>query len=263
MYTKRHPGWTLLLPALYKASVWALQGSMPCKKHLQSRLDFTCLHLARDSLTPVLRPHRSAWQQHECAQYSHPVMASCQSPSYPSLALCSSLHAKQPFPPSALPWCCGCGCMFSCICCSRTHQGSQDAGSSLHAKQLFCPSVFACSIVSVAAAHKKWNGVQVRNLRERLEEEHQALLTREQDKAALELRIARLTKLILHSTRITTSTAAARKQRISLLRSFSEHLCPTVSSRCCCWKTSVRYETLRLVCIPPIASVPFQARPDA
>lgn len=71
--------------------------------------------------------------------------------------------------------------------------------------------------------------VQVRNLRERLEEEHQALLTREQDKAALELRIARLTKLILHSTRITSSTAAARKQRISLLRSFSEHLCPTVS----------------------------------
>lgn len=72
--------------------------------------------------------------------------------------------------------------------------------------------------------------VQVRNLRERLEEEHQALLTREQDKAALELRIARLTKLILHSTRMNTSTAAARKQRMSLLRSFSEHLCPTVSS---------------------------------
>lgn len=71
--------------------------------------------------------------------------------------------------------------------------------------------------------------LQVRNLRERLEEEHQALLTREQDKAALELRIARLTKLILHSTRITTTTAAARKQRLSLLRSFSEQLCPTVS----------------------------------
>ncbi|KAL3142364.1 hypothetical protein ABBQ38_002701 [Trebouxia sp. C0009 RCD-2024] len=71
---------------------------------------------------------------------------------------------------------------------------------------------------------------EVRNLRERLEEEHQALLTREQDKAALELRIARLTKLILHSTRITSSTAAARKQRISLLRSFSEHLCPTAES---------------------------------
>ena len=69
---------------------------------------------------------------------------------------------------------------------------------------------------------------QVRNLRERLEEEHQALLTREQDKAALELRISRLTKLILHSTRIGTSSAAARKQRMNLLRSFSEHLCPTV-----------------------------------
>lgn len=72
--------------------------------------------------------------------------------------------------------------------------------------------------------------LQVRNLRERLEEEHQALLTREQDKAALELRIGRLTKLILHSTRIGTSTAAARKQRMSLLRSFSEHMCPTVST---------------------------------
>lgn len=71
---------------------------------------------------------------------------------------------------------------------------------------------------------------EVRNLRERLEEEHQALLTREQDKAALELRIARLTKLILHSTRITTTTAAARKQRLSLLRSFSEQLCPTAES---------------------------------
>lgn len=68
----------------------------------------------------------------------------------------------------------------------------------------------------------------MRNLRERLEEEHQALLTREQDKAALELRIGRLTKLILHSTRIGTSTAAARKQRLNLLRSYSEHLSPTV-----------------------------------
>lgn len=71
----------------------------------------------------------------------------------------------------------------------------------------------------------------MRNLRERLEEEHQALLTREQDKAALELRIARLTKLILHSTRMNTSTAAARKQRMSLLRSFSEHMCPTVGNQ--------------------------------
>ncbi|DBB05620.1 TPA: hypothetical protein ACH3X1_012239 [Trebouxia sp. C0004] len=71
---------------------------------------------------------------------------------------------------------------------------------------------------------------EVRNLRERLEEEHQALLTREQDKAALELRIARLTKLILHSTRIGTSTAAARKQRLNLLRSYSEHLSPTPES---------------------------------
>ena len=79
--------------------------------------------------------------------------------------------------------------------------------------------------------------LQVRNLRERLEEEHQALLTREQDKAALELRIARLTKLILHSTRIGTSTAAARKQRLNLLRSYSEHLNPTVRFQlcsCCC-----------------------------
>ena len=42
----------------------------------------------------------------------------------------------------------------------------------------------------------------MRNLRERLEEEHQALLQREQDKAVLEVRIARLTRIILHSTRI-------------------------------------------------------------
>lgn len=83
---------------------------------------------------------------------------------------------------------------------------------------------------------------QVRNLRERLEEEHQALLTREQDKAALELRISRLTKLILHSTRIGTSSAAARKQRMNLLRSFSEHLCPTVS-----WNTSL-LPLLQLFC---------------
>ena len=44
--------------------------------------------------------------------------------------------------------------------------------------------------------------LQVRNLRERLEEEHQALLQREQDKVSLEVRIARLTRIILHSTRI-------------------------------------------------------------
>lgn len=44
--------------------------------------------------------------------------------------------------------------------------------------------------------------VQVRNLRERLEEEHQALLQREQDKVTLEVRIARLTRIILHSTRV-------------------------------------------------------------
>ena len=85
--------------------------------------------------------------------------------------------------------------------------------------------------------------IQVRNLRERLEEEHQALLTREQDKAALELRIQRLTKLILHSTRIGTSTAAARKQRMNLLRSFSEHLCPTVSFSSLLTQPSFNLET--------------------
>ncbi len=42
----------------------------------------------------------------------------------------------------------------------------------------------------------------MRNLRERLEEEHQALLQREQDKVTLEVRIARLTRIILHSTRV-------------------------------------------------------------
>lgn len=120
------------------------------------------------------------------------------------LALCSLLESL----------CAGTAVQQASLC-SNAHCAEQGS-DSLH-----------CSFS--AASLERSLSVQVRNLRERLEEEHQALLTREQDKAALELRIARLTKLILHSTRITTSTAAARKQRISLLRSFSEHLCPTVS----------------------------------
>jgi len=61
--------------------------------------------------------------------------------------------------------------------------------------------------------------VQVRNLRERLEEEHQALLQREQDKAILEVRIARLTRIILHSTRIAKpSQAYGQRYRQLLLR---------------------------------------------
>lgn len=65
--------------------------------------------------------------------------------------------------------------------------------------------------------------VQVRNLRERLEEEHQALLKRDADKAGLEVRLARLTKLILHSTRTHTVQAARKRQRNDLLRCFSAH----------------------------------------
>ncbi|KAK9821387.1 hypothetical protein WJX74_007412 [Apatococcus lobatus] len=64
---------------------------------------------------------------------------------------------------------------------------------------------------------------EVRNLRERLEEEHQALLKRDADKAGLEVRLARLTKLILHSTRTHTVQAARKRQRNDLLRCFSAH----------------------------------------
>jgi len=61
--------------------------------------------------------------------------------------------------------------------------------------------------------------LQVRNLRERLEEEHQALLQREGDKAVLEVRIARLTRIILHSTRIAKpGQAYGQRYRHLLLR---------------------------------------------
>ena len=55
----------------------------------------------------------------------------------------------------------------------------------------------------------------MRNLRERLEEEHTALLAREADKTVLEARVARLTRLVLHSTRAQAahSQAAARVRR--------------------------------------------------
>ena len=71
--------------------------------------------------------------------------------------------------------------------------------------------------------------LQVQDLRERLQEEHQALLQRDAQKAALEQRIARLTKIILHSTRVHAASALARRQRIRLLRSFSAHHSPAVS----------------------------------
>lgn len=71
--------------------------------------------------------------------------------------------------------------------------------------------------------------LQVQDLRERLQEEHQALLQRDAQKAALEQRIARLTKIILHSTRVHAASALARRQRIRLLRSFSAHPSPAVS----------------------------------
>ena len=61
--------------------------------------------------------------------------------------------------------------------------------------------------------------MQVRNLRERLEEEHQALLQREQDKASLEMRIARLTRIILSSTRLTRADSALGWRYRQMLRS--------------------------------------------
>lgn len=52
--------------------------------------------------------------------------------------------------------------------------------------------------------------LQVRNLRERLEEEHTALLAREADKVALEQRLARLTRLVLSSARLLSHEARSR-----------------------------------------------------
>ena len=75
---------------------------------------------------------------------------------------------------------------------------------------------------------------QVRNLRERLEEEHQALLQREQDKVSLEVRIARLTRIILHSTRISRpSQTYGQRYRQLLLSEVDPHLhdFPALTSR--------------------------------
>ena len=77
---------------------------------------------------------------------------------------------------------------------------------------------------------------QVRNLRERLEEEHQALLQREQDKAALEARIMRLTRVILHSTRIPRPCpgSGARYRHLLLSQAQVGSLTMLVSDRRCC-----------------------------
>ncbi len=48
---------------------------------------------------------------------------------------------------------------------------------------------------------------EVRALRERYEEEHQALLEREEEKAALEKRVQQLTQFILTSTAAATNDA--------------------------------------------------------
>jgi hypothetical protein len=81
-----------------------------------------------------------------------------------------------------------------------------------HAHRQVCGD--ACLTASLSL-----HGMQVRNLRERLEEEHQALLQREQDKAILEVRIARLTRIILHSTRIAKpGQAYGQRYRQLLLR---------------------------------------------
>ncbi|KAK9816490.1 hypothetical protein WJX72_000928 [[Myrmecia] bisecta] len=72
---------------------------------------------------------------------------------------------------------------------------------------------------------------EVRNLRERLEEEHQALLKREADKVALESRLARLTRIILHATTLEANRAARKRQRQTLLRSFSASE-PTLQEAC-------------------------------
>lgn len=74
---------------------------------------------------------------------------------------------------------------------------------------------------------------QVRNLRERLEEEHQALLQREQDKAILEVRIARLTRIILHSTRIAKPNPSFGYRYRQLLLQESQVPLPTKNSAQC------------------------------
>ncbi len=94
--------------------------------------------------------------------------------------------------------------------------------------------------------------MQVRNLRERLEEEHQALLKRDADKAGLEVRLMRLTKLILHSTRTHTVQAARKRQRNDLLRCFSAHekavrMILRKRPHCCC----VHVNTSSFSCWPP------------
>ena len=72
---------------------------------------------------------------------------------------------------------------------------------------------------------------ELRNLRERLEEEHAALVSREADKAALLGRIRRLTRLILHSSRLQDAATLHRRQRRALLRSYSA--VPQVGRRAC------------------------------
>ena len=77
-----------------------------------------------------------------------------------------------------------------------------EEGLRLYFKIAFCPTLRSTNVYVMGQRRFDGRDVQVRNLRERLEEEHQALLQREQDKVTLEVRIARLTRIILHSTRV-------------------------------------------------------------
>ena len=61
---------------------------------------------------------------------------------------------------------------------------------------------------------------QVRNLQERLEEEHQALLAREADVAALHARVNRLTQLVVRAVRSHALGGQDSLERRHLLRAY-------------------------------------------
>ena len=60
----------------------------------------------------------------------------------------------------------------------------------------------------------------MRNLQERLEEEHQALLAREADVAAMHGRIGRLTQLIIRAVRSQSLVGEDSLERRHLLRAY-------------------------------------------
>ena len=61
---------------------------------------------------------------------------------------------------------------------------------------------------------------QVRNLQERLEEEHQALMAREADVAALQGRLNRLTQLVINAVRSRSLVGEESLERRHLLQAY-------------------------------------------